>query len=891
MHDDRGWSRSGSTGCCGERIRPATYAATVPLELAVWHVPGEPVPVGRGAGRRLRAVHRRARRGAAPWSTTLVPGHRRGARRVGRPPGRGGVRPRVRRRLAGLPGRGARPRPGRRARSRASRRGTSTCRSPTRPPAASRSGCWSRRPPTPTSSADGFLPTPLGDRLTAGDEPLYPFARADLAVLDEDVWHLGLDVEVLSRADARAGRHRPAPARDPPRRWSARSTRSTSTDVAGTAGAAARAALVDVLARPAHASAHTISRGRPRAHRQRLAVAAARDACASPRARSPTSPRWPPTTPSSSSRARRPSSTPGSRSTSPEVFRRIAGGREGRPVAAGRRHVGRGRRQPARRRGAGPPARARQAVLPRRVRRRVPGRVAARLVRLHRGVPAARPAGRDASGSSPRRSPGTRPTSSRTTRSGGRASTAPGSSPTSRRPTPTTARFDGRGAGARRAQLRRQGRRHPVAAAVRARRRRRRPHPRDAGAGPAAARPGGLAAGGDRAPRTPSSPPRATEYPDAPVWSGELYLELHRATYTSQARTKAGNRRSEHLLREAELWAATRRGAAPGSRLPVRRAGPAVEDRAAAPVPRHPAGQLDRLGAPRGRGDLRRGGGRAGGDHRSRAARRAGRRRRPRVGVQRRPAGPRRGRAVPGGHHRRQRSRWLGRASRRGRARRRRRRPPPDAGAPSATPWLDNGLVRVELDADGLLTSVATWPPAARCSPPARAATCCSCTPTCPNHWDAWDVDRHYRRQRHRPDRRRRRHPRRARPAGRRDPRRAVVRGVAAHPDRSRLTAGSRADRRRHRGRLARAGEVPQGRVPARRARRPVRGRDPVRPRAPADPHQHQLGRRPVRDLLPTAGSTSPSPATASRCSTTRPTATTSAGRPATTAAPRRPCG
>jgi alpha-mannosidase len=47
------------------------------------------------------------------------------------------------------------------------------------------------------------------------------------------------------------------------------------------------------------------------------------------------------------------------------------------------------------------------------------------------------------------------------------------------------------------------------------------------------------------------------EYPDPPVWVGELYLELHRATYTSQAKTKQGNRRSEHLLREAELWAAT----------------------------------------------------------------------------------------------------------------------------------------------------------------------------------------------------------------------------------------------------------------------------------------------------------------------------------------------
>ncbi|TKA10930.1 alpha-mannosidase [Actinacidiphila oryziradicis] len=47
------------------------------------------------------------------------------------------------------------------------------------------------------------------------------------------------------------------------------------------------------------------------------------------------------------------------------------------------------------------------------------------------------------------------------------------------------------------------------------------------------------------------------EYPHAPVWTGELYLELHRGTLTSQAKTKQGNRRSEHLLREAELWAAT----------------------------------------------------------------------------------------------------------------------------------------------------------------------------------------------------------------------------------------------------------------------------------------------------------------------------------------------
>jgi alpha-mannosidase len=45
--------------------------------------------------------------------------------------------------------------------------------------------------------------------------------------------------------------------------------------------------------------------------------------------------------------------------------------------------------------------------------------------------------------------------------------------------------------------------------------------------------------------------------PTPGVWSGEMYLEFHRGTYTSQIRTKQGNRRSEHLLREAELWATT----------------------------------------------------------------------------------------------------------------------------------------------------------------------------------------------------------------------------------------------------------------------------------------------------------------------------------------------
>ncbi|GAA1179532.1 glycoside hydrolase family 38 C-terminal domain-containing protein [Nesterenkonia xinjiangensis] len=55
-----------------------------------------------------------------------------------------------------------------------------------------------------------------------------------------------------------------------------------------------------------------------------------------------------------------------------------------------------------------------------------------------------------------------------------------------------------------------------------------------------------------------------SELPEPPVWVGELYLELHRATLTSQHGTKRGNRRTEHLLVAAELWstlAAVRTGA------------------------------------------------------------------------------------------------------------------------------------------------------------------------------------------------------------------------------------------------------------------------------------------------------------------------------------------
>ncbi|HEY1353216.1 MAG TPA: alpha-mannosidase [Ktedonobacteraceae bacterium] len=51
---------------------------------------------------------------------------------------------------------------------------------------------------------------------------------------------------------------------------------------------------------------------------------------------------------------------------------------------------------------------------------------------------------------------------------------------------------------------------------------------------------------------------RLWEDPRLPTWVGELYLEYHRGTYTSQAHTKQANRRMELLYRDVELlnaWA------------------------------------------------------------------------------------------------------------------------------------------------------------------------------------------------------------------------------------------------------------------------------------------------------------------------------------------------
>lgn len=217
------------------------------------------------------------------------------------------------------------------------------------------------------------------------------------------------------------------------------------------------------------------------------------------------------------------------------------------------------------------------------------------------------------------------------------------------------------------------------------------------------------------------------DYPALPVWVGEMYLELHRGTYTSQARTKKGNRRSEHLLREAELWcstAAVRSAGAydypdaelkrlwqlvllqqfhdilPGSSIAwvhqdAERNYQAIEKALEAIIGQAAAAML-------GSGDrqflLN--------------------------------AAPHARNGVPA----------LAAAE-----------PTPLPGPVLATPHhggyiLDNGIIRVEVDADGLLASLRDYATGREAIAPGQRGNLLELHRDTPNEWDAWDIDEFYRR-------------------------------------------------------------------------------------------------------------------------------------------------
>ncbi|MEU6992615.1 glycoside hydrolase family 38 C-terminal domain-containing protein [Streptomyces sp. NPDC046465] len=254
MHDDRLLVEGRLERALRQFIQPAQYARRTPLSLSVWHAPGEPVPVGTA----LEAAYEPFETGTEwgnPWSTSWfriqgrVPEEWRGRRvEVVIDPGFSGDGPGFQAEglvydASGVPLKGVHPR---------------NRHIPVASPA--RGGepvhLLLEAAANPVVLHD-FMPTPLGDVLTAGNTPMYRFASADLAVLDEDVWQLTLDIEVLSELMRELDPERPR------RHEILRALEDMLDaldlhDVPGTA-AAARAELADVLARPAHASAHRVS--------------------------------------------------------------------------------------------------------------------------------------------------------------------------------------------------------------------------------------------------------------------------------------------------------------------------------------------------------------------------------------------------------------------------------------------------------------------------------------------------------------------------------------------------------------------------------------------------------------------------------------------------------
>ncbi|MCX4670890.1 glycosyl hydrolase-related protein [Streptomyces sp. NBC_01381] len=254
MHDDRLLVEGRLERALRQFIRPAQYTDRVPLTLSVWHAPGEPVPVAEA----LKASYAPFETGTAwgsPWSTSWfrlrgqVPDAWRGRRvEVVVDPGFTSDGPGFQAEglvydASGVPLKGVHP------------------RNRHIPVAAPAQGgepvhLLLEAAANPAVLRD-FEPTPLGDVLTAGDRPIYRFASADLAVLNEEAWRLTLDIEVLAELmyeldAARPRRHEILRALE--RALDALDLH----DVPGTA-AAARAELAGVLASPAHASAHRVS--------------------------------------------------------------------------------------------------------------------------------------------------------------------------------------------------------------------------------------------------------------------------------------------------------------------------------------------------------------------------------------------------------------------------------------------------------------------------------------------------------------------------------------------------------------------------------------------------------------------------------------------------------
>ncbi|MGW2492448.1 alpha-mannosidase [Streptomyces sp. NPDC001606] len=565
MHDERPRIEGRVERLHTQRIKPAIHAAAVPLEVQAWQAPGEPVPFAEAAAAGYQPFAMGTPWGP-PWGTTWF-------RMRGRVPTDwaglrveavidlgfttdwpGNQAEALVHRIDGTPLKAVNP--------------LNQYVPVARPAAGGETVDYLvEAASNPDILADGFArPTPLGDIRTAGDRPLYTFRRADLAVLDEQVFHLDLDIQVLRELMRELGEH-------DPRRHEIMHALDRAMDlldlddVSGSA-AAVREALRPALARPAHASAHILS-GVGHAHidsawlwpvretkrktaRTFANVTALADeyedfvfACSQAQQYA-----W-------------------VRDTCPQVWERIK-----KAVARGQWAPVGGMWVEADGNLPGGEALARQFVHGKRFFIEHFG-IETKGVWLPDsfGYNAAYPqlaklAGNEwfltqkISWNQTNRFPhhtfwwegidGTRifthfpPIDTYNARfSGEEMSRAVRNYAEKGGATRSLAPFGwGDGGGGPTREIMERARRL-----------------RDL----------------EGSPRVEIEHPDAffakarAEYPNAPVWAGELYLELHRATYTTQARTKQGNRRCEHLLRETELWATTAAVHAPGYSYPHER--------------------------------------------------------------------------------------------------------------------------------------------------------------------------------------------------------------------------------------------------------------------------------------------------------------------------------
>jgi alpha-mannosidase len=251
VHDERALLEERLNRTLKERIKPVLYSHSEPVELSVWHAPGEPVPVAEA----LAASYEPARVGdpwGPPWSTSWfkltaqVPPEWAGKQvevvvDLGfTHPGPGFQAEGLAYNAAGEPVKGIEP------------------RNTYLPVTGSEVLYYLEAAGNPTIlDFHPFLPTPLGDKATAGTEPLYKILRADIAVFNPDVWHLITDLEALQ------GLMKELPSHEPRRHKILHAIDQSLDlldfqDVPGSA-ASARAALTGVLSRRANASAHRVS--------------------------------------------------------------------------------------------------------------------------------------------------------------------------------------------------------------------------------------------------------------------------------------------------------------------------------------------------------------------------------------------------------------------------------------------------------------------------------------------------------------------------------------------------------------------------------------------------------------------------------------------------------